>query len=296
MGCNLSMVVGLAAATADAAPAREKRSIVVHEGGVLGDTRRHYQLYVPSSRASTGMPLVLHLHGQGVTDPMLGDPATTRYDELAKEMGFIMAYPLGLDDYADNDCEVGWNTRGGAHQRGSLAGTCAPKAGQTGQTCCYKSCRTLGLCQSDDAAGFCGWSTCHDDIAFLSSLLSELQSTYSVDPKRVYATGASNGGMLLHRLVAQLPTIFRAIVHVYATPLAGQVAVPAASRKTAVMSLHGRFDTTVPAGGGESADGWFFASEAETLAAWAEVHGCSAHDGAYGEDTRLPLSDRKSVV
>lgn len=43
-----------------------------------------------------------------------------------------------------------------------------------------------------------------DDVAFVEALLDDLATVVNVDPKRVYATGISNGGMMCYRLAAEL--------------------------------------------------------------------------------------------
>ncbi len=43
-----------------------------------------------------------------------------------------------------------------------------------------------------------------DDVAFVGAILDELPKLVHVDPKRVHATGISNGGMMCYRLAAEL--------------------------------------------------------------------------------------------
>lgn len=43
-----------------------------------------------------------------------------------------------------------------------------------------------------------------DDVAFIRKLLDDLGSVVKIDPKRVCATGMSNGGMMCYRLAAEL--------------------------------------------------------------------------------------------
>ena len=42
-----------------------------------------------------------------------------------------------------------------------------------------------------------------DDVAFVGAILDDLARRVNVDPKRVYATGISNGGMMCYRLAAE---------------------------------------------------------------------------------------------
>src|SRR5207248_1712283 len=62
-----------------------------------------------------------------------------------------------------------------------------------------------------------------DDIAFLRELLDDLGKVVNVDPKRVFATGMSNGGMMCYRLAAEMSDRIAAIA-----PVAGTMAMPRA--------------------------------------------------------------------
>jgi len=43
-----------------------------------------------------------------------------------------------------------------------------------------------------------------DDVAYLQSLISEIQKSYPIDPKRVYLIGHSNGDSWLYDLHARV--------------------------------------------------------------------------------------------
>ena len=43
-----------------------------------------------------------------------------------------------------------------------------------------------------------------DDIGFVRQLIASLETRLPIDPKRIYATGASNGGMFVQRLGCEL--------------------------------------------------------------------------------------------
>ena len=49
-----------------------------------------------------------------------------------------------------------------------------------------------------------------DDVAFLLALLDWAKSAHNIDPRRVYVTGASNGGMMTFRLLIEAPERFAA--------------------------------------------------------------------------------------
>lgn len=112
-----------------------------------------------------------------------------------------------------------------------------------------------------------------DDVAFTSAMLDDLGTVVTVDPKRVYATGMSNGGMMCHRLAAELSDRIAAVA-----PVAGTLAVadPKPTRPVPVMHMHGAADEIVPWGGptGRVPPTMKFRSVDETVKAWVAADGC----------------------
>jgi polyhydroxybutyrate depolymerase len=70
-----------------------------------------------------------------------------------------------------------------------------------------------------NAGNCCGYAMQNkvDDVAFTRALLDDLAEVANVDPKRVYATGMSNGAIMCYRLASQLSDRIAAIA-----PVAGQ--------------------------------------------------------------------------
>jgi len=60
-----------------------------------------------------------------------------------------------------------------------------------------------------------------NDVAWIEELIAELKRTYSVDKKRMYATGISNGGIFSQRLAIELGHHFAAVAS-----LTAQIARP----------------------------------------------------------------------
>lgn len=117
-----------------------------------------------------------------------------------------------------------------------------------------------------------------DDVAFLSALVDHIAARHSVDMKRVYATGASAGGMMVQRLACQ--TDFLAAI----APVMGSMDTGAAERcpggaPLPVLLLHGDADPVVPYNGGETYAGpgrvENFLSAMENAAFWARRNGCA---------------------
>jgi polyhydroxybutyrate depolymerase len=87
-----------------------------------------------------------------------------------------------------------------------------------------------------------------DDVQFTRDLLDQLESSYCVDPDRVYATGKSNGAGFTGILACQLADRIAAIAPVAgAFYIQGKPCTP--SRPVPVLDIHGTGDTTIPYGG-----------------------------------------------
>ncbi|HEX9251434.1 MAG TPA: PHB depolymerase family esterase [Ignavibacteriaceae bacterium] len=56
-----------------------------------------------------------------------------------------------------------------------------------------------------------------NDVDFIKALLKKIKSEYSIDDKRIYAAGLSNGGMMCYLLACELPEYFAAVAPVSAT-------------------------------------------------------------------------------
>ena len=84
-----------------------------------------------------------------------------------------------------------------------------------------------------NAGGFVGKASDKkpDDVKFIASLLDDLATVVKVDPKRVYATGMSNGGMMCYRLAAELSDRIAAIA-----PVSGTIAIDKCNPRRPVSS------------------------------------------------------------
>ena len=194
--------------------------------------------------------------------------AVHTFDQLAEnDGGWIVVYPAGLADGAQG---TGWNC-GTAGDNS----TCSP---DTQNSDCYKSCQALQLC------GRCDWSTCYDDVVFVEQQLQQLMAEFQgvTRTSAIFLYGESNGGMLTHHLIQQLPGRFLAAVPAFGLPLLGYlvgfdlVRNASAAQSTSILQLHGRSDPVVPWQGGRDSDnGWLYESGEHTLGIWAALHGCS---------------------
>ncbi len=116
---------------------------------------------------------------------------------------------------------------------------------QRGFIVAYPAGLDVGLGLSWNAGTCCGNTA--NDVGFVRDLVTKLESDYCIDPKRVFATGLSNGAMLSYRLACEAADVFAAVA-----PVAGAVVVSpcSPSRPVPILAVHGTGDTIVPFNGG----------------------------------------------
>ena len=142
-------------------------------------------------------------------------------------------------------------------------------------------------------AGFTEWNEFYnhsyganppDDVGFIRQIILDLESSISPNPKQIYVTGLSNGGMMAHRVGIELSTLVAAIGVVEGTLVSpGTVAsVPAPASPVSVLILHGDQDPVVPCCSAPPV-----ASQEETFNFWS---GASA-DACTSVDTTQPICD-----
>jgi polyhydroxybutyrate depolymerase len=141
-----------------------------------------------------------------------------------------------------------------------------------------------GVAASWNAGDCCGtaWSDSVDDVQFVRDLLDRIADDHCIDPKRIFATGMSNGGFLSHRLACEASDRIAAVA-----PVAGVLGIPRDScnpdRAVPVLHFHGTADAMVPYAGGtplvpQLGLGIVFLSVADTLDHWRSRNACSAFD------------------
>jgi polyhydroxybutyrate depolymerase len=86
-----------------------------------------------------------------------------------------------------------------------------------------------------------------DDIGFLRALITWLKRKYNVDPKRIFCTGLSNGGMMTYRAARELSE-FIAAAGVVSGVIAAEGAAP--SRPVPMIIFHGTADEHILYQGG----------------------------------------------
>lgn len=115
-----------------------------------------------------------------------------------------------------------------------------------------------------------------DDVAFTKDLLRKIASDYCIDPKRIFATGMSNGGFFTHRLACEMADTFAAFA-----PVAGVLGIAPETcnpaRAVPILHFHGTADALVPYDGGQTNLDPLtksFLSVQETANVWRAKNGC----------------------
>ena len=170
------------------------------------------------------------------------------FDELAEANGFLVVYPDGVGSGPDETTNRTWNGGG----------------------CC-------GAAARNDV----------DDVAFVAQLLDVLQTTYRVDPARVFAAGHSNGGILGYRLACELSDRIVAV-----GMQSGTMEIDTCSPTSAVslLHIHGAADTNLPIDGGRGASSIAnvdFTSPRVAVQSFAAAAGCAA-EASLGSDATNP--------
>jgi len=94
-----------------------------------------------------------------------------------------------------------------------------------------------------------------DDVWFMRRLIEELVNTGISDPRRVYVTGFSNGGMMALRLICEAPELIAAAAPIAANLPAELIDHCRPIRATPLLLMNGTADPIVPYDGGALAFG-----------------------------------------
>lgn len=129
-----------------------------------------------------------------------------------------------------------------------------------------------------------------DDVAFVAALIDHLVATETIDQRRVYATGMSNGAIFSQRLGCELAGKLAAI-----TPVAGSLPESLANtcqpaRPVPVLIIMGEADPFVPwAGGRVKGPGYGpVLAVPDTISTWVRQNGCASGPAITQEPDRDP--------
>ncbi len=248
-----------AAALAVTATAPARAAGVARATVPTPDGPRAYLVARPSRPAAGPRPLVLVLHGHGLSAERTlgvgGDAAPLGvWLAISEREGVVVA---ALDGERGDDGKRGWND-----------------------------------CRADSPI-----LPATDDVAFARAVVLRLIREAAVDPARIYAMGMSNGGFMAFRLALELDPPPAAVAAVSASMAAKSECVPP-RRPVSVLLVVGTEDPLVPYGGGEITLMWRRRGSMlpvdDALAAWRRADRIKGppvveavpHRGGAGDPTR----------
>ncbi|MCX6515222.1 MAG: alpha/beta hydrolase-fold protein [Actinobacteria bacterium] len=124
-----------------------------------------------------------------------------------------------------------------------------------------------------------------DDDAYLLSILKEVESNYSIDAKRIYFVGHSNGGFMSYRMACRHPDRIAAIASLAGASFFKETDCGAKS-SVSVLQVHGTKDETILYEGGQIL-GNSYPSAFASASQWATVNQCTKN--AVSRSTKLDL-------
>lgn len=146
---------------------------------IVDGIKREYYIHIPSSyNANIAVPLVFMLHGTSGTGEEQYD--VSGWSQLAEEEGFIAVFPSSLNYKiieANGELKTvrRWNTTSDSDWR----------------------------LQAGEIA--------YDDVKFLRKIIEEVKSAYSIDAKRIYLNGFSNGGQMAAKCSIEMSDVLAAV-------------------------------------------------------------------------------------
>jgi polyhydroxybutyrate depolymerase len=265
----------------------------------VDDVSRSYVVHLPKSYdQQQHYPVVILLHGRNQdADDMA---RLTHFNQFADKDSIIVVYPnsahgqwnIGVRPEQVNQMQPrrggggrgggwpgggGYPGGGGGYPRGGGGypgggGSGYPGGGQSGgQNPEEKKNRTEPA----------------DDVAFLNQMLDQLALKYSVDTRRIYATGLSDGGFMALRVGCNMADRVAAIAAVGAAMPKTMICLPA--RPVPALFINGTDDPIVPDNGGTYKPGQFHVLSAEDSAkTWAKFDRCEEKPA----QDKLPSSEK----
>jgi polyhydroxybutyrate depolymerase len=128
-----------------------------------------------------------------------------------------------------------------------------------------------------------------DDSAYLEQVIHDIQGQYTVDPKRIFFIGHSNGGFMSYRMACDHSDTVAAIA-VLAGDMFNDPMECKAQNPVSVLHIHGTADATIAYLGGTIGPNAFPAA-ATSVQDWVTTNGCDAM-----ADTSAPNLDLEATI
>src|SRR5215216_7507861 len=134
------------------------------------------------------------------------------------ERSYLLHIPPGVDMDDPSPLVFAFHGAGSDPQEMASASEFSAVSDEAGFILIYP----VGLEQTWNAGSCCGSAVEKniDEAAFVQQILADVEGIAKVDPKRIYATGFSNGGGMVYRLACEMSGTFAAVA-----PVAGSLTI-----------------------------------------------------------------------
>ena len=219
LALSLATTILLAGVTGVTAQAAAPKPTTMHPGDntvelTFDGLARRYIVHVPPGYdGKTPVPVVIMFHGGG--GKARGAMSETGWSAKADKENFLAVYPEGVP-----------------HEPGRYASfVLNPQTWNDGSGRENLPAARMRI----------------DDVGFVNAMLDDLSARLRVDPRRIYATGFSNGASMAFRAGRELATRLAAVA-----PVAGSdwLAQPAPARPVPLLYITGTQDPLNPIDGG----------------------------------------------
>jgi polyhydroxybutyrate depolymerase len=256
----------------------------------VDDISRSYVLHLPEGYdQQQHYPVVILLHGRNQdADDMA---RLTHFNQLADKAGIIAVYPNAIHGQwnigvrPEQQSEAG--PRRGSGRRGGWGGGGGYPGGGGGYPGGGGGYPGGGQSGGQNPEETRNRPEPADDVAFLNQMLDQLALKYSLDTRRIYASGLSDGGFMALRVGCSMADRVAAIAAVGAAMPKAMICLPA--RAVPALFINGTDDPVVPDNGGNYKPGRFHVLSAEDSAkTWAKFDRC----GEKPAQDKLPSSEK----
>lgn len=260
----LLLGVGLlgCAQKADDTVAPMTRFVLEHDG-----LEREYFVFLPSTYdGNAELPVTIFMHGYGGTATGTELEVAQGLNFYAEKYGYVMVYPQGTWFMSGNSPATQWEVTSWNHiSDGFDVGPDGPIClNETRSDPCPPECGTCGQC---------GWTSCHDDVGFLKSLVATVSADFSIDNDSFYISGFSNGAMMANRIACEASELFAGVALVGGRLERGFECSP--TKKLPLLQMNGGKDFVVPYDGSKSSGNFFYASTTAIADHWNDGLECA---------------------
>lgn len=155
----------------------------------IAGARRTFIVYRPRTVSeSEEVPVVFMFHGGGGNAH--GPYQDSGWTEKADEEGFMVVYPQALKYHVYSEEKV--------------------SGGQVVQDVAEYATRWSSYNLEKKLDPAYPEQMMYDDVAFVHAMVDFLETTYAIDSSRIYASGFSNGGSMVERLMIEMTEVFAA--------------------------------------------------------------------------------------